>query len=184
MPLIEQTIGAASANANIRNDLGSNRSDGSEAAQPMRADVEVVSVVPRLSWVKLGRAGPAVRCSICPDERHGKQPRDNEVGRLSIEHRAQFADLRSLTGGEAEFFQSSSRNFRMCRLPSTMQTRGDFSPARMRSAVPRCVSEDGSSVRIADVPRQKNNLRDSESKCVADHKKSVYSPRRSVEIRY
>src|SRR3984893_14390576 len=36
MLLIAQTIGAASANANNRNGLGSNRSDCSEAAQPMR----------------------------------------------------------------------------------------------------------------------------------------------------
>jgi hypothetical protein len=28
------------------------------------------------------------------------------VGRLSIVHRAQFADLRVLAGGEAKFFQS------------------------------------------------------------------------------
>jgi len=38
--------------------------------------------------------------------RDGRQPRDNEVGRLSIEHRAQFADLRALADAEAEFFQS------------------------------------------------------------------------------
>jgi hypothetical protein len=36
MLLIAQTIGAASANANNRNGLGRNRSDCSEAAQPMR----------------------------------------------------------------------------------------------------------------------------------------------------
>ena len=47
----------------------------------------------------------------------------------------------------------------------------------------RCASKGRSSVSIADVPRQKK-LRGSKSKCVADHKKSVYSPLRSVEIRY
>ena len=31
--------------------------------------------------------------------RDGRQPRNNEVGRLSIEHRALFADLRALAGG-------------------------------------------------------------------------------------
>jgi hypothetical protein len=38
--------------------------------------------------------------------RHARQPRGNEVGRRSIEHRTQFADLRALAGGEAESFQS------------------------------------------------------------------------------
>src|ERR1700681_486272 len=38
MPLIAQTIGAAIANANNRNGLGSNRSDCSGAAQPMLAE--------------------------------------------------------------------------------------------------------------------------------------------------
>jgi hypothetical protein len=39
MLLIEQTIGAATANANNRNGLGSNGSDCSKAAQPTRAAV-------------------------------------------------------------------------------------------------------------------------------------------------
>jgi hypothetical protein len=51
MLLIAQTIGAASANANNRNGLGSNRSDCGEAAQPMRAEAEVVSVIPCFGWV-------------------------------------------------------------------------------------------------------------------------------------
>jgi hypothetical protein len=54
MPLIEQTIDAASANANNRNGFAS---DCSEAAQLMRAEAEIVSVAPCVSWVKrrLGR---------------------------------------------------------------------------------------------------------------------------------
>ena len=57
MLLIEQTIGAASANANNRNGFASNRSDCSEAAQLMRAEAEIVSVVPCVSWVKDGSEG-------------------------------------------------------------------------------------------------------------------------------
>jgi hypothetical protein len=49
MLLMKQTIDAASANANNRNGFAS---DCSEAAQLMRAKVEIVSVVPCLSWVK------------------------------------------------------------------------------------------------------------------------------------
>jgi hypothetical protein len=32
---------------------------------------------------------------------------DNKIGRLSIKHLAQFADLRALADGEAQFFQSA-----------------------------------------------------------------------------
>jgi hypothetical protein len=64
--LTEQTIDAATANANHRNGLASHRSDCSEAAQPMRAEVEVISVVSYLSWFifRLGHAqlrGPLYR---------------------------------------------------------------------------------------------------------------------------
>jgi hypothetical protein len=83
-----------------------------------------------------------------------------------------------LAGGEAEFFQSLFEE--LSNVPLAVD---DANARQDCSVVPRCVSEDGSSVSIADVPQQKV-LRDSESKCVADQKKSVYSPRRSVEIRY
>jgi hypothetical protein len=63
MVLIEQTIGAASANANNRNDLGSHRSDCSEAAQPMRAEIEAVSVVP-MSWVIRDRRFPPIATDL------------------------------------------------------------------------------------------------------------------------
>src|SRR6266481_1746686 len=68
MLLIAQTIGAAIANANNRNGLGSNRSDCSEAAQPMRADVGVVSVIPCQSGQNLTLTGGPTegsRLKIC-----------------------------------------------------------------------------------------------------------------------
>src|ERR1700730_133689 len=68
MLLIAQTIGAASANANNRSGLGSNRSDRSEAAQQMRADVEVVSVIPCQSGQKPdsdGRSDRGINQQIC-----------------------------------------------------------------------------------------------------------------------
>jgi hypothetical protein len=68
MLLIAQTIGAAIANANNRSGLGSNRSGCSEAAQPMRADVEVVSVIPCQSGQNLTLTGGPTegsRLKIC-----------------------------------------------------------------------------------------------------------------------
>jgi hypothetical protein len=64
--------------------------------------------------------------------RHARQPRDNEVGRLSIEHRTQFADPRALAGGEAEFFQS--RFEELSNVPLAVDdanARHDFSPANI-----------------------------------------------------
>src|SRR5260221_6084005 len=57
MFLIAQTIGAAIANANNRSGPCNNRSDCSEAAQPIRADVEVVSVFPCQSGQNLTLRG-------------------------------------------------------------------------------------------------------------------------------
>jgi hypothetical protein len=64
--------------------------------------------------------------------RHARQSRDNEVGRLSIEHRTQFADPRALAGGEAEFFQS--RFEELSNVPLAVDdanARHDFSPANV-----------------------------------------------------
>jgi hypothetical protein len=61
-------------------------------------------------------------------------------------HRAQFADLRVLAGGEAEFFQSLFEEL------SNVPLAVDGANATHDCSV---VPEDGSCVSIADVPQQK-----------------------------
>src|ERR1700704_5121843 len=76
MLLIEQTIGAASANANNRSGPGSNRSVCSEAAQPMRAEAEVASVARVSVGSKTGsdarsRPGPQARQQTISNRKPG-----------------------------------------------------------------------------------------------------------------
>jgi hypothetical protein len=108
--------------------------------------------------------------------REGRQPpRLARCGRLSIVHRAQFSDLR-VHGGD--FFQSLFEELSNVPFAVDMQTRGTTA-LWCHDASQRMDQVSASLTRLS-----KKSLRDSASKCVADQKKSVYSPRRSVEIRY